>query len=177
MKKKASTGYMVTPTFSEIKEAVKLIPDCNETDIVGLMELGLINQSQYEDLMDVVHCKGDTFKTAPYDNMGYYRQQGPLMPSQTTASAKTRLKKVADGGGYSVNTESENKPMYYLDVTNTDGNYASLFDIQGISPLDINSKLVSQFGGLDDGTKVYFLDQQKAQDAANWLLQQINSQG
>lgn len=68
----------------------------NSIDIMCLLDMGIINQQQYEDLCTIVTKPIYDYKNFYQQNTGYYRQQGPLTLNQNLKSitAKSRLKKL-----------------------------------------------------------------------------------
>lgn len=54
----------------------------NSIDILCLLDMGLINQQQYEDLITVVTKPMYDYKDFYHNNVGYYRMQGPLAKQQ-----------------------------------------------------------------------------------------------
>ena len=50
----------------------------NSADLAYLLELGFINQQQYEDLMTTIHNPIYDYKNFIQEDKGYYRQPGPL---------------------------------------------------------------------------------------------------
>lgn len=70
--------------YSTLKEMIEDVSnEFTIADIQLLLELGVINQLQYEDLMTIVHApEYDIIPFYDKDN-GYYRQQGPLPSIET----------------------------------------------------------------------------------------------
>ena len=54
----------------------------NSVDILCLLDMGLINQQQYEDLATIVSKPFYDYDHFYHENTGYYRAQGPLTSQQ-----------------------------------------------------------------------------------------------
>lgn len=138
-----STGYLPVPTFAQFKEAIMTTPEATVEDVRGLFDEGLINQSQMEELMSVVTIRdgNKNFKTAPYDNMGYYRQQGPLNPSQTVASVQD-FRKNKVGGKQELNKSLKRLAVEFLQMQNCDTKTIQFLD----DAIEHQTKVQIQYG-------------------------------